>query len=96
MHEVELLIGDGEFGAISPAFDVGQLVHGDDPDRCAWQVDGTVWGVDLNDDSQERFALLRDIMRSIQVQQMATDQLRMGLEEAVWNELLRVGEKPST
>ena len=51
-------------------------------------------GVDLNDESRERFALLRGVMRSIHVQQMAADRLRLGLEEAVWTELMRVGEEP--
>ncbi len=51
-------------------------------------------GIDLNDESQERFDLLRGVMRSIHVQQMATDRLRLALEEAVWTEFLRVGEEP--
>ena len=51
-------------------------------------------GVDLNDESRERFALLRGVMRSIHVQQMAADELRLDLEEAVWTEFLRVGEEP--
>ncbi len=50
-------------------------------------------GIDLNDESQERFDLLRGVMRSIHVQQMATDRLRLALEEAVWTEFLRVGEE---
>ena len=51
-------------------------------------------GIDLNDESQERFDLLRGVMRSIHVQQMATDRLRLALEEAVWTEFLRAGEEP--
>ena len=51
-------------------------------------------GIDLNDESQERLELLRGVMRSIHVQQMATDRLRLALEEAVWTEFLRVGEEP--
>ena len=51
-------------------------------------------GIDLNDESQERFDLLRGVMRSIHVQQMATEKLRLTLEEAVWTEFLRVGEEP--
>ena len=51
-------------------------------------------GIDLNDQSQERFALLRGVMRSIHVQQMATERLRLDLEEAVWTELMRVAEEP--
>jgi hypothetical protein len=33
-------------------------------------------------------------MRGIHVQQMATDRLRLELEEAVWTEILRVGDEP--
>ena len=51
-------------------------------------------GVNFNDESRERFALLRGVMRSIHVQQMAADRLRLDLEEAVWTELMRVGEEP--
>ena len=49
-------------------------------------------GIDLNDETRERFALLRGVMRSIHVQQMATDRLRLDLEEAVWTEILRAGD----
>ncbi len=51
-------------------------------------------GIDLNDESQERFDLLRGVMRSIHVQQMTIDRLRLALEEAVWTEFLRAGEEP--
>ncbi len=51
-------------------------------------------GIDLNDESQERLELLRGVMLSIHIQQMATDRLRLALEEAVWTEFLRVGEEP--
>ena len=51
-------------------------------------------GIDLNDESQERFDLLRGVMRSIHVQQMTTDMLRLDLEGAIWTEFLRVGEEP--
>ncbi len=51
-------------------------------------------GIDLNDESQERLDLLRGVMRSIHVQQMTIDRLRLALEEAVWTEFLRAGEEP--
>ena len=51
-------------------------------------------GIDLNDESLERLDLLGGVMRSIHIQQMATDRLRLALEEAVWTELMRVGEEP--
>ena len=51
-------------------------------------------GIDLNDESLERLDLLRGVMRSIHVQQMTIDRLRLALEEAVWTEFLRAGEEP--
>ena len=51
-------------------------------------------GIDLNDESLERLDLLRGVMRSIHIQQMAADRLRLALEEAVWTEFLRAGEEP--
>ncbi len=51
-------------------------------------------GIDLNDESLERLDLLRGVMRSIHIQQMAADRLRLALEEAVWTEFLRAGKEP--